>query len=287
MTTGLLQDRIGHAAEPTRERDAITTATERMLPELSDAATFWEHIYRYRFATRFVRNKRVLDVACGDGYGTRALLQAGAASAIGVDISQETCSAARAKHGIDARPGDAQDMPLPDHSADVVVSFETIEHVEDPERFLDEVLRVLTPQGTLIISTPDKTVYAESGRSNPFHFSEMSRREFFSLLERRFGRVSKYLQRPKTAAWWSPLSWVSDDSPWADVNGFWRMRQLLCPQICGEVADRFRASPVDAILMRQRPLAGFVNPFEVRSERWLRCTCARYLIAVARSPKLS
>jgi 2-polyprenyl-3-methyl-5-hydroxy-6-metoxy-1,4-benzoquinol methylase len=61
--------------------------TERMVPEEAHARTFWEHIGRYRFARDFVRGRRVLDIACGEGYGAAALARAGAASVIGIDVS--------------------------------------------------------------------------------------------------------------------------------------------------------------------------------------------------------
>ena len=56
---------------------ALPYTGERMVPEASESNTYWEHIYRYRFATRFAKNKRVLDVACGEGYGSAALLKPG------------------------------------------------------------------------------------------------------------------------------------------------------------------------------------------------------------------
>src|SRR5437868_8858698 len=102
--------------------ESLDFTGERMVPERAGSETFWEHIYRYRFATGFVRNKRVLDIACGEGYGTAALLQAGAASVIGVDISADVCDHARRKYGIDARPGNALNIPLPGQSVDVVIS---------------------------------------------------------------------------------------------------------------------------------------------------------------------
>src|ERR1700722_8417852 len=111
---------------------------ERMVPESADTLTFWEHIYRYGFALHYVPGKRVLDIACGEGYGAASLQKAGAAQVIGVDVSESACSHARGKYGIDARVGSAEKIPLPDKSVDVVVSFETIEHVRDPGRFLDE-----------------------------------------------------------------------------------------------------------------------------------------------------
>src|ERR1019366_10458411 len=121
--------------------------------------TFWEHVYRYAFACRFVRGKRVLDIACGEGYGAAALQKAGAAHVIGVDVSESICLHARSKYGLDARPGTAEQIPLADGSVDVIVSFETIENVPDTGRFLDECVRILVPGGRLIISTPNKGIY--------------------------------------------------------------------------------------------------------------------------------
>ena len=122
-----------------------TNYTERMVPDEAHARVFWEHIERYRFAKEFVRGKRVLDIACGEGYGSAALVKAGAASVIGVDISPEICQHARDKYGLDARMGDAQAIPLQDRSIDLVVSFETIEHVDSPDMFIAECARVLSP----------------------------------------------------------------------------------------------------------------------------------------------
>ena len=76
----------------------------------------------------------------------RHLQRAGAKHVIGVDISEEVCLHARRKYGLDARSGSAERIPLPDSSVDVVVSFETIEHVSDPNSFLDECVQVLVPE---------------------------------------------------------------------------------------------------------------------------------------------
>src|SRR5438270_1991172 len=152
---------------------------ERMVPENSDLFTFWEHVYRYAFASRFVTGKRVLDIACGEGYGAAALQKAGATHVIGVDVCEDACLHARKKYGLDARVGSAEEMPVPDDSVDIVVSFETIEHVRDPKRFLEECARVLAPGGRLVISTPDKDVYTgRLGTRNCHHWTEMTEQEF-------------------------------------------------------------------------------------------------------------
>src|SRR5271168_5208728 len=135
-----------------REPLVMDPTDERMVPESAGAPTFWEHVYRYAFATHFVAGKRVLDIACGEGYGAAALQKAGAARVIGVDVSESACRHACSKYGLDARPGTAEKIPLPDSSVDVIVSFETIEHVPNPIGFLDECARILTPGGRLIIS---------------------------------------------------------------------------------------------------------------------------------------
>src|ERR1017187_1344633 len=142
---------------------------ERMVPEKADANTFWEHIYRYRFATTFVNGKKVLDIACGEGYGAAALMQSGATSVIGVDVSPEACEHATHRYGIKTRLGDAQNIPLENASVDTVVSFETIEHLARPEKFLDECVRVLAPGGQIIISTPNRDVYLLHAPQNPYH----------------------------------------------------------------------------------------------------------------------
>src|SRR5262249_50988888 len=161
-------------------------------------------VARYRFAKDFVRGKRVLDIACGEGYGAAALARAGAASTIGIDCSPEVCDHARRKYGLDARPGDARAIPLPDRSIDVVVSLETIEHVDDPAAFVGECARVLVPEGMLIVSTPNRPVYSGEGPQNPFHHIEFDEEEFLGLLRSKFRSVQLYTQFPRSAAWWSP-----------------------------------------------------------------------------------
>ena len=182
------------------EDHGVTNYTERMVPDEAHARIFWEHIARYRFAKDFVSGKRVLDIACGEGYGAAALVKAGAASVTGVDISPEICEHARRRYGLDARTGDAQAIPLPDRSIDLVVSFETIEHVDAPATFLGECARVLVPEGTLIVSTPNRPVYSGKGGQNPFHRLEFDEGEFVDLLCSRFRTVRLYTQFPQWAS---------------------------------------------------------------------------------------
>jgi SAM-dependent methyltransferase len=238
--------------------------TERMLPAEAHARIFWEHIGRYRFAKDFVPGKKVLDIACGEGYGAAGLARAGAASVIGIDISPDVCDHARRKYGIDARAGDAQAIPLPDRSIDLVVSFETIEHVDDPAAFLGECARVLLPQGMLIVSTPNRPVYSSQGRQNPYHRIEFDEREFVELLRSRFVVVRLYTQFPRSAAWWSPRSLAAERSPWLRIKGYWRLSSWICPAIRSHVVPALRDRADEMILASDRFPASLVNPYIVR-----------------------
>ncbi len=242
----------------------VTNYTERMVPDEAHARTFWEHVARYRFAKNFVRGKRVLDIACGEGYGAAALAKAGSVSVTGVDIANDVCEHARCKYGLDARAGDAQAMPLEDQSIDLVVSFETIEHVDSPATFLGECARVLVPHGTLIVSTPNRPVYSGEGGQNPFHRREFDEREFIELLRSRFKDVRLYTQFPQWAVWWSLRSLAAERSPWLRIKGFWRLSSWLCPAIRTHVKPVIRASADDVILARDRFPSSLFNPYIVR-----------------------
>ena len=256
-----------------------------MVPEVSGAYTFWEHVYRYGFACRFVKRRRVLDIACGEGYGAASLQMAGAHSVVGIDLCEAACTHARQRYGIDARTGSAEGIPLPDGSVDVVVSFETIEHVAHPNRFLDECCRVLGSGGKLVISTPNKGVYTQlGGWQNPHHCSEMTQEEFSSALYSRFNDIRFYTQRPNSAAFWSTRAFASDKSPWDLVPGVRRLRRGLQYVVAREAVrdptEEQRKNVCELILAvgrKPRPL----SPFALRSLRkWTR-EKPTYIIAVA------
>jgi SAM-dependent methyltransferase len=261
-------------------------AGERMVPETSDRFTFWEHVYRYAFASRFVAGRRVLDIACGEGYGAAALQKAGAFHVIGVDVSEDACVHALKRYGLDARPGSGEQIPLADDSVDVVVSFETIEHVRNPGRFLDECARVLAPGGRLVISTPDKQVYSgRLGTRNRHHCAEMTEEEFASALRARFHDTHFYTQRPDSAALWSPRSLVCESTPWKRVRGFGRLRRAvqrrMFPEAVNDPTAEQRASVADVILGAARSSRNLLNPHVVRPWRSWHREKSVYLVATA------
>jgi len=158
-----------------------------------------EHLHRYAWCARIVAGKDVLDIACGEGYGS-AMLAAQAASVIGVDIDEGTVRHATAAYrdvkGLRFQRGDAAEIPLEDNSVDLVVSFETIEHHERHREMMSEIRRVLRPKGVVVISSPNRDVYSSmSGQHNEFHVRELDFKEFDAALKEQFQTVSYFGQR--------------------------------------------------------------------------------------------
>jgi SAM-dependent methyltransferase len=168
-----------------------------------------EHRSRYCFAARFVRGTRVLDVACGSGFGMSMLSDAGAAP-IGVDYAGEPLGEIKRKRG-GARlvRADATRLPLDAASVDHVVSFETIEHVPDAVALVRELRRVLKPGGKLVLSTPNRAFGPlERHTANRFHVREFTADELRDLLRDYFGEVALYGQRPLAAYRYVPFLMV-------------------------------------------------------------------------------
>jgi SAM-dependent methyltransferase len=172
---------------------------ERFIPGVQ--GEIWlEHWHRYLFAARWAAGKRVLDVACGEGYGS-AVLAREAAHVTGVDLSEAAIAHARNAYA-DRRnlafiAASCTALPLPAATFDTVVSFETIEHIERQEAFLDQVARVLAPGGVFVLSCPNKVEYSDKRNyQNEFHVKELYREELARLVARHFPEVTWYGQRP-------------------------------------------------------------------------------------------
>jgi SAM-dependent methyltransferase len=167
---------------------------ERFVPDRQHGEVVHaEHLVRYRVAAQLARSQRVLDAACGEGYGTSLLAAADAGSVTGLDVDVSTVTHARSRHpGPEFVVGDVRELPFADGSFDLVVCFETIEHVSDPERVLGEFDRVMADDGLLLVSTPNKHRYLVE---NEFHEREFFHEEFVAVLEARFERVEILLQQ--------------------------------------------------------------------------------------------
>lgn len=177
----------------------LTFTGERFLPSC-EGEMIYEHWHRYLFARQYVAGKRVLDVASGEGYGS-ALMAAQAASVTGVDISPEAVKHASERYGSAANLkylcASCASIPLPDASFDVIVSFETIEHMTEHDAFMGEVSRLLAPGGLFIISSPNRVEYSDrTGYRNEFHVKELDGPELRSLLNRHFPAQHWFAQRP-------------------------------------------------------------------------------------------
>jgi 2-polyprenyl-3-methyl-5-hydroxy-6-metoxy-1,4-benzoquinol methylase len=169
---------------------------ERFTPECV-REMLYEHYARYAMAQRFVHGKKVLDAACGEGYGS-ALLAASAQQVLGVDISAEAVAHAQARYplaNLQFAQGDAT-VPQAEADFDVIVSFETLEHVHAQASMLANFKRALKPDGVLLISSPDKRTYSDlTGFSNQFHVKELYRHELEALLQSQFRHVHLFGQK--------------------------------------------------------------------------------------------
>jgi SAM-dependent methyltransferase len=171
---------------------------ERFTPECV-REIWYEHVHRYALARHLAGGKRVLDIACGEGYGA-AIVAPVAKSVLGVDVSAEAIGHARARYGLlpnlGFREGDATRVDLGGEQFDLVLSFETLEHVAEQDALVAGLSRALAPGGFAMISSPDKAEYSDaSGQCNEFHVRELYRDELLELLGRHFRVVRLCAQR--------------------------------------------------------------------------------------------
>lgn len=211
MTNEVRNTTNGDRAAPAEpfDPDAPGLGGERVVEGLHYGWLMRDHLDRYHFAARWCRDRRVLDVATGTGYGANILRRTGAAEVVAVDREADALAYARNRYGEDGLSwveADAYRLPF-EAEFDVVVTFETIEHLKEPERFIEECKRVLKPDGVLLVSTPLNT-------GGPFvsdyHELEFSLGEFRRLLGGHFSSVEIMGQRRDMRMPFRLLGWVAD-----------------------------------------------------------------------------
>ena len=167
---------------------------ERTLPDVP-AENYWyrRHLAVYEWIAGRVASAAVLDMACGEGYGSSVLARS-AASVVGVDGNPEAHEHARLKYsrpGLSFAWGAVETFGSPG-TFDAVVFLQTIEHVIDPPAVLSHFRRILKPGGTAYVSTPNVLKLAPAGQAksdNPWHLREYRAGEFTDLCRGTFDSV--------------------------------------------------------------------------------------------------
>jgi len=182
------------------------TSAEEHLANDPTSELWGEHRSRYRFAAQFAAGQRILDVASGAGFGLQ-MLRGVQSWPIGLDYDAAALNEVRRlEPTAPLVQADATCLPLASASIDLVVSFETLEHVPDARAMVFEIRRVLKPGGRLVLSTPNRAFGApERHSNNPFHIKEFTADELRELLNEVFADVQICGQRPTNAYRYVPF----------------------------------------------------------------------------------
>ena len=264
---------VTEAREPA---GALRQTGERLMPELQHGELVHaEHLARYRLAAQLASDRRVLDASSGEGYGAAMLAAAGAKSVTGVDIDPKTVAHARARHGLDFLVADVAILPFEDGAFDLVVSFETVEHVSDPAKALAEFRRVLSYEGTLVLSTPNAHEYRVD---NEFHVREFAHEEFVALLQETFPNVEIMLQHNWLASAVGSVPFAADAKGLHPHDlDFYKLRsiqpggELYTVALCGKAnVETVRTVAVAAGTDEAHRLAERLAAAEETAEMWHR-----------------
>jgi 2-polyprenyl-3-methyl-5-hydroxy-6-metoxy-1,4-benzoquinol methylase len=169
---------------------------ERTLPDVPEE-NYWyrRHLVVYEWIARRVAGLRVVDLACGEGYGSDVLARAGARSVVGVDANPEAHEHARLRYVRDNLRFERDMVERFGEPCDALVFLQTIEHVQDPGALLERFRGLLAPGGTAYVSTPNVLTLAPPGAErsgNPWHVREYRPQEFAALCRAHFPRVELY-----------------------------------------------------------------------------------------------
>lgn len=176
-------------------------SAERIVPGTTTwDECYFEHRQRYDFFANRCAGKRILDAACGVGYGSHLIAESGAESVVGIDVSDDAITTAKRTFSHPRVEFVQNDIHLWENEGlpfEVILSFETIEHVSSPGEFLDGLCSQLAPGGLLICSSPNILTHSRHPRSptdNPHHLSETTYEEFSGLIGERLEIVEEYFQ---------------------------------------------------------------------------------------------
>lgn len=174
---------------------ALSLTGERTLPDVPEE-NYWfrRHLAVYEWIAARASGLRVIDMACGEGYGSDVLAQS-AASVVGVDANPEAHEHARLRYrreNLRFARDLVESFPEP---ADAVVFLQTIEHLQDPSAVLTHFRSLVGANGVVFVSTPNVLTLAPKGAErsdNPWHVHEYRSGEFAELCRGTFGTVEMY-----------------------------------------------------------------------------------------------
>ena len=190
--------RAGRLAPATERKPMLGDKGERRFPWTEDPAIGYEYLHRYAYAAQFVPNKRVLDLACGEGYGSQLLART-ADLVVAIDVDKNAIKHANNKYirrNLQFKVGSIRNVPIKENNIfEVIVCFDTMDNVED-QNLLEEVKRLLAPEGLFIVSTPNRWAYGDEPQyRSPFHVHSLYFDEFKAVLQKHFEQVKFLGQR--------------------------------------------------------------------------------------------
>lgn len=166
---------------------------ERTLPDVPDENYWYQrHLVVYEWIAASVAGRRVIDMACGEGYGSDVMARAGASSVVGVDANPEAHEHARLRYTRENLRFERDMVERFDEPCEAIVFLQTIEHVQDPGALLERFKTLLGAGGVAYVSTPNVLTLAPPGAErsgNPWHVYEYRPEEFAALCRAHFGSV--------------------------------------------------------------------------------------------------
>lgn len=181
---------------------------------LDESSPWWgEHVGRYHWVTQYVKDRFVLDAACGSGYGSDIIAKNNTRRVVGVDISEDAIQFSKQKFQnskVGFLQANVEKLPFKNNLFDLVVSFETLEHIHRPKSFIRESARILKKDGLFICSTPNAEFYKNDEYKNPFHVHEFTIDELKDTLSKHFRKIDFFYQinnREMNSSMYSKLIW--------------------------------------------------------------------------------